>query len=48
MELASLNSELANERAFHIDTLLDNALPPTHHRGATSQWTARLGGDFAK
>jgi len=47
LELETLNTELANERQFHINTLLDGALVAGSITAAQRpEWAARLAADF--
>jgi hypothetical protein len=48
LELESIGAELANERQFHRDTLLDRALAAGSITAAQRpDWAARLAADFA-
>ena len=47
LELETLNAELANEREFHIDAVLDNAVIAGSITAAQRpEWAARLAADF--
>lgn len=48
LELESASAELANERQFHCDALLDDAIAAGSITAAQrSEWAARLAADFA-